>query len=61
MDKQNKKYDNDYNRNIPYTIKNDERYIYKPLKCNYEKYLLINSNVIVDTNCLIYNLELIKK
>ena len=51
----------DYNRNIKYTIKGNKEYVYAPIKVDYNKYLLINSNVIIDTNCLISKLDLIKK
>lgn len=52
---------NDYDRNIPYNIRTNECYHYGKNTKNYDKYLLIGSRVVIDTNCFIYNLWFIKE
>lgn len=52
-----------YDRNIPYTIKKDNKE-YKNiinLHDEYIYYLFIDNRIIIDTNCFIHNLCIIKK
>lgn len=54
---------NEYDRNIPYTIKEDNKE-YKnriSLHDEYIYYLFIDNRVIIDTNCFIHNLCIVKK
>lgn len=54
---------NEYDRNIPYTIKEDNKIYIKKIDFHdkYIEYLLINNRVIIDTNCFIHNLSIIKE
>lgn len=54
---------NEYDRNIPYTIKNDNKE-YQNIINLHDKiinYLFIDNRVIIDTNCFIHNLCIVEK
>ena len=54
---------NEYDRNIPYIIREDNNKYIKKIDFNdkYISYLLINNRVIIDTNCFVHNLSIIKQ
>lgn len=54
---------NEYDRNIPYIIKEDNKEYQNRINFHdeYIYYLFIDNRVIIDTNCFIHNLYIVKK